>query len=308
MKTVDAVTGAFGNTGREIARRLLARGRGVRNFTGHPKRAHALGDGVESFPFSFDDRPRLVETLRGVDTLYNTYWVRFDHGDQTYERAVSDLFALVDAAAEAGVRRMVHVSITNPSEDSPFRYFKGKARVERHIRESGLAHSILRPAVLFGASAILVNNIAWLLRRFPVFAIPGDGRYRLRPIHVEDLADLAVAEASAEESRVLDAVGPEEFAYEDLVRMIAKTLGLRRAFVKLPRGALVAAAGVLGPLVGDVLLTPEEVDGLMADLLHSDAPSTGRRSLTGWIESERDGLGVRYLSELKLHFASGETA
>src|SRR5512138_3082959 len=188
---VHAVTGAFGYSGRHLAALLLARGARVRNLTGHPGRPDPFGGAVEVAPLPFDDPAALRRALDGVAVLYNTYWVRFAHGDATHARAVANSRALFRAAADAGVARIVHVSITNPSPDSRLPYFSGKAEVERTLAETGIPHTILRPAVFFGGRDVLVNNVAWLLRRFPVFGIPR-GAYGLRPIHVEDFARLAV--------------------------------------------------------------------------------------------------------------------
>ena len=120
--------------------------------------------------------------------LYNTYWVRFNYGSFSHAAAVENTLALFAAARQAGVGRVVHLSIANPSEDSPLEYFRCKARLERALRESGLSYAILRPTVLFGGQDILINNIAWMLRRLPVLGVFGDGRYRLQPIYVDDLA------------------------------------------------------------------------------------------------------------------------
>jgi NADH dehydrogenase len=105
----------------------------VKTLTGHPDRPNPFGDRVSVASFHFEDPRKLAGHLRGTTTLYNTYWVRFPHGDITFERAVANSQTLIGAAREAGVRRIVHVSITNPSKDSPFEYFRGKARVEEMI-------------------------------------------------------------------------------------------------------------------------------------------------------------------------------
>ena len=157
---IDVVTGAFSYTGKYIARRLLANGKTVRTITGHPNRENPFGGRVQALPLDFDRPRELAESLKGATTLYNTYWVRFPRRDVTYQRAVENTGTLVKAAVEAGVRRIVHVSITNASEDSPFPYFTGKGRVERVIAGSGLSYAILRPTVIFGAEDVLVNNIA----------------------------------------------------------------------------------------------------------------------------------------------------
>ena len=193
MPEVDVVTGAFGYTGKYITGRLLESGRGVKTLTGHPDRPNPFGDRVNVASFHFKDPRRLAEHLRGATTLYNTYWVRFPRGDVTFDRAVANSETLIRAASDAGVRRVVHVSITNPSKDSPFDYFRGKARVEEMIRDSGLSFSIVRPTVIFGREDILINNIAYILRRLPVFGIPGSGSYRLRPVAVEDVAEICVS-------------------------------------------------------------------------------------------------------------------
>ncbi len=192
-----AVTGAFGYSGSYIARRLLAAGESVVTLTNTPRKAESPD--IPAYPLAFDDG--LVEALAGVDVLYNTYWVRFNHANFNHQQAVINSRRLFDAAKRAGVQRIVHVSITNPSADSRLDYFSGKAQVEQALIDTGVAHAILRPAVLFGGSDILINNIAWLLRTLPIFGIFGDGSYRLQPIHVDDLAALAVDQGRRREER-----------------------------------------------------------------------------------------------------------
>jgi NADH dehydrogenase len=202
------------------------------------------------------------------------------------------------AAAAARVERIVHVSITNPSIDSPFEYFRGKAEIESALVESGIEHSILRPAVLFGDEDILVNNIAWALRRLPVFGVFGDGGYGLQPIHVDDLADLAVAAGARTGHEVVQAIGPETFTYRELVREIAEALGLRRAIVGVPPRVGYAMGWCIGRMVGDVMITWEEVGGLMAGLLAVDAPPAGTTRLSEWARTHRGRLGRAYANEL----------
>src|SRR5687767_10955832 len=202
--SVHVVTGAFGYSGRYITARLLAEGRTVRTLTNSPNRPNTFGSRVEVRPLSFDDPGKLTESLRGADVLYNTYWVRFNQPGFTHAEAVTNTRRLFDAAKRAGVRRVVHVSITNPSEDSPLEYFRGKAELERSLVESALSNAILRPAVLFGGEDILINNIAWALRRFPVFAVFGSGDYKLQPIHVDDFAAIAVEQGRSGANTLVD--------------------------------------------------------------------------------------------------------
>src|SRR6266853_3863445 len=227
----DVVTGAFSYTGKYVTRRLLNAGRRVRTLTGHPERANMFGGQVEIAPLNFEDRANLVQSLRGASVLYNSYWVRFSHGRATFDEAIAHSRVLIQAAKEAGVRRIVHLSIANPSIDSHLPYYSGKAHVERAIVASGLCYTILRPTVMVGVEDILINNIAWFARHFPVFAIPGSGQYQIQPIFVEDIAKVSVDAGRKKDNLVLDAVGPEVFTFEDLVRLIADGVGSKARLI-----------------------------------------------------------------------------
>ena len=230
--------------------------------------------------------------------LYNSYWVRFNHRMFTHAQAVENTLALFEAARRAGVRRVVHVSITNPSEDSPLEYFSGKARLEQALQKSGLSYAILRPTVLFGREDILINNIAWALRRFPFFAVFGDGAYRLQPIHVDDLADLAVAQATQAANVVINAIGPETFTYRELVKAIGEAIERPRPLVNVPPGIGYLLGKLVGWFMRDTFITREEIRGLMNELLHVDTPPTGKTPLTAWMKKNAATLGLRYASEL----------
>lgn len=298
----DVVTGAFGDTGKYIARRLLGAGRHVRTLTGHPKREHEFGDRVEVAPLDFGNPAALADALRGAGALYNTYWVRFPHGHATFDEAVANSRVLIQAARDAGVAKIVHLSIANPSLDSRLPYYSGKAQVEHAILDSGISYAILRPTVIFGPEDILINNIAWFTRRFPVFAIPGDGRYELQPIFVEDLADIAVHEGHNTDDRILDAVGPQTFSFEGLLRQIAHAVGANPRFLHMSPSAALRMLRLVGAALGDVILTAEEIDGLMANLLVSKCPPAGRTRFSAWLAQNAGALGRRYSSELQRHY------
>ncbi len=295
---LNIVTGAFGFTGRYIAEKLLTMGERVRTLTNHPRARMPF----EAAPLDFQDPQGLASSMAGATVLYNTYWVRFAYGDVGHAKAVENTRRLIRAAEEAGVKRIVHVSITNPSRDSSLPYFEGKAEVEDAIRSSSLAYAILRPAVVFGKEDILINNIAWFLRRFPFFAIPGKGDYKLQPIFVEDLADLAVAAGHGTENVVMDAVGPEIYQYDDLVQLIRESVRSRSRIVRISPAVVCAASRVLGWLVHDVVLTKDEVSGLMANLLVSKEAPTGKTSLRSWLRENAQTIGTNYASELARHY------
>ena len=276
---------------REVHRRPAAGGRADGRHAdqldppGEPLRRR-----IEAFPLDFDRPELLVEHLRGVSVLYNTYWVRFNHRRFKHADAVRNSLTLFDAAKRAGVERVVHVSITNPSPDSPLEYFRGKAQLEKALIESGMSYAILRPAVLFGKEDILIDNIAWTLRHLPAFGVFGDGRYRLRPIHVNDLAALAVQQGQGRENVIVNAIGPEAFAYRDLAAKIGELIGSPRPVVSVPRWLGYAVSRILGMLVRDVVITKDEIEGLTAGLLYVDAPPTGTTVLTEWVKEHADTL------------------
>ena len=298
QENIHAVTGAFGYSGKYIAERLLAEGKTVITLTNSLQRENPFGDRLGVVPFNFDKPEKLAESLHGVSVLYNTYWVRFNHAAFTHSDAVKNTMILFEAAKAAGVERVVHVSITNPSEDSPLEYFSGKARLERALAESGLSHAILRPTVLFGKEDILVNNIAWVLRHLPVFGVFGDGQYKLQPIYVDDLAELAVEQGRERKNIVIDAIGPETFTYRELATVVGEIIGKKRPILSVPPALGYVAGWVIGKLVGDVMITQEEIAGLMANLLYVDAPPAGSTKLTDWAKERASSLGLHYTSEL----------
>jgi uncharacterized protein YbjT (DUF2867 family) len=295
----QVVTGAFGYSGKYLTRRLLAEGVQVRTLTNSPERANPFEGKVDAYPYNFDRPEAMVESLRGAEVLYNTYWVRFNHRTFQHETAVHNAEAMFAAAKEAGVKRIVHISITNPDENSPFEYFSGKARMEKALIATGIPYAILRPAILFGKEDILINNIAWTLRHLPVFGLFGDGSYRVQPIYVDDLAFLMLEQGKSSENVTLDAIGPETFTFRGLVNSIGEIIGHSRPLVGLPPSLAYAAGRSLGILMRDVMITWQEVGGLMADLLYVDSPPLGTTRLTGWAQENRDSLGIHYSSELK---------
>lgn len=300
---LNVVTGAFGYTGKYITRLLLSRGKRVLSLTGHTNRPNPFGDQVCVAPFDFDNPEKLAGSLAGATTLYNTYWVRFPHGHVDYEKAVQNTLTLFEAAKKAGVHRIVHVSIANASADSSLPYFKGKGQLERAIINSGLSYAIIRPTVIFGKEDILINNIAWLLRHFPLFVVPGSGNYKMQPIYVEDLARIAVNAGEQEENAIIDAIGPETYTFEELVWLIGSTVGSKATIVHLSPKLALFFSSLIGRLIGDVVLTKDEVEGLMANLLATDSSSIASTYPSEWLRLNARTVGAKYASEIKRHYA-----
>jgi NADH dehydrogenase len=297
---LDVVTGAFSYTGRHIAEALLARGRSVRTLTRRPDPAHPLADRVGVAPLAFDDS--LGGSLRDADTLYNTYWVRFERGETTFERAIQNTTALFQAAKRAGVRRIVHISVANSDERSPFPYFRGKAKTERALYETGVSHAIVRPTLVFGPDDILVNNIAWGLRHVPLFLIAGDGRYEVQPVSVRDTASICVEAGARDDDMALDVAGPERWSFEELVRLIARAVRGRARIRHASPAVALGVGRVAGLALRDVLVTRDELDALIAGLLVSHQPPLGTERFDTWVADNAHLLGRRYTSELARNF------
>lgn len=299
---LNIVTGAFGYTGKYITRELISRGKKVLTLTGHPDRPNPFGNKVTAAPFNFNKPDELMRCMQGATTLYNTYWVRFAYGRVTYDKAIKNTILLINAAKKAGIDKIVHISITNASESSPLPYFKGKGVLERTIIESGLSYAIIRPTVIFSREDILINNIAWLLRRCPIFVVPGTGDYKLQPIFVEDIAKIAVEAANYKENTIIDAVGPEIYSFNELVQLIKQSIKSKAKIVHLKSNLAYNLSKLIGYLVRDVILTQEEVEGLMANLLLSRQTPTGETSFKYWFEQNCNSIGIKYASELRRHY------
>jgi uncharacterized protein YbjT (DUF2867 family) len=257
---------------------------------------------MTSVDFNFDDPVALTKSLEGVSTLYNTYWIRFQSREMTFDKAIANSKTLIHAAEEAGVARIVHISITNPSLSSPLPYYHGKAVVEEVIQDSRLTYAILRPNVLFGDQGILINNIAWFLRHTPVFGVPGSGEYQMQPVFVEDLAHLAVTHGQTYDNLILDAVGPEIYTFNDLLRLIAATVTSSTRIIHLPAKIALLATWALGKALHDVIMTPDEAEGLQSNLLVSSNPPTCKARLSEWLEANSEWIGMKYFSEMQKHF------
>ena len=300
MATVDVVTGAFSYTGSFIARRLLAAGHEVRTLTNNPTPPSDLSGKVAASPLDFDDADGLVRFMRGADTLYNTYWIHSNYGADAFAGAVRRSQRLFVAARAAGIRRLVHISIANPTA-SGHPYYASKAALEEALQSTGLSYGIVRPTLVYGEGDVLINNIAWVLRHFPIFAIPGDGAYRLQPVHVDDVAAIAVAAGLTRDNLTVDAAGPDILRFDELVRMLRQAVKSRAVLLKTAPALALAGARAAGFIAGDAILTREQLDDLRAELLISHEPARGVIRFTEWLPRQQAFLGLRYASAKTRH-------
>jgi NADH dehydrogenase len=240
--------------------------------------------------------------MEGAGTLYNTYWVRLARGQTSYGEAVRNSRLLFNSAKRAGVQRIVHVSITKADQAPYLPYFAGKAEVEASLKESSVSYAVVRPTVVFGREDVLINNIAWLLRRIPIFVIAGSGDYRLRPVHVDDVARICVDAARSTEDFTIDAVGPEVMTFQEMVRQIRSAVNSRSIILDSPDWVLLTTARFLGFMLEDELMSAEELRGLKDELVATDGPPTGDISFLRWIHENRETLGRSYVSEMKRNY------
>lgn len=293
------VTGAFGYTGKYIAHRLLNKNITVKTLTNSANRKNDFQNKIIVSPFHFDNLNKLTDELEGASVLYNTYWVRFNHKTFHHSEAVDNTLKLFEAAKKAGIKRIVHTSIMKPDKNSDLEYYSGKGILEEALINSGLSYAILRPGVIFGQEDILINNIAWMIRKFPIFGVFGDGEYRLQPVFVEDYADLAVEQGEKSENIIIDANGPETFTYRELVKIISKIiLGKERKVFSMNDEIGYWLSKIVGTIKGDFLITREEIKGLKRDLLYTDSPAAGKTKLTDWLEENKNTVGKDYASEI----------
>ncbi len=295
---MNVVTGVFSFTGRYIAERLLAEGEPVKTLSRKPDPGHPLSDRVSFGPLQFDE-DELTKELRGAETLFNTYWIRFPRGDVTWDTVLENTRVILRAARAAGVRRVVQFSVTNAAESSRYAYFRYKALAEREVRSSGISHAIVRPTLISGPEDILVNNVAWALRRFPCFLVPSSGDYRVQPVFAADVAAISVAAARETESFVIQAAGPDEYTFSELVTAVRQAIGSRCRLVACPPRIVLTLSGAVGRLRGDTLITREELGALSDSLLTSDTPTQGKRRFGDWLGECSDVLGRGFASELE---------
>ena len=296
------VTGAFSFTGSYVARLLIDRGVTVRTLTRHPDSRNDFGGRVEAAPLDFSDPEGLSRSMQGAGVLYNTYWIRFARGQSTFDQAVENIKTLLRAAEAAGVERVVHFSVSNASLESPSPYIRGKAQVEKAIEALGVSCAIIRPTLIFGAGDLLINNMAWALRRFPFYPVFGDGEYRVQPVYAGDVAAQAVQAGARGDSSTTDSAGPETFTYNELIRLVAFSVGRRARLLHTSPPVGLALTSLVGLMVRDTVLIRDEVDELMSDQFISAAEPTGTTKLSDWLQHNSDGLGRRYLSELRRNF------
>ncbi len=298
------ITGAFSYTGSAVARQLVERGWTVHTLT---NRARPPGtEHITTAPFRFEES-HLRKELADADAFINTYWIRLPWKGQTFETAVERSKMLFQVAKEVNVPRVVHVSVSNAADGRNLGYYRGKADVEEALRESGLSYGIVRPTLIVGPSDVLTNNIAWFLRHFPFFPIPGGGDYRLQPVTLEDTARIILDAVEKSTNVEMDAAGKAVMTFREYVRLLARACGVRRPVFGAPAWIAFAALRVMDFILGDITLTKEELLGLEQELLLSHESPRGGESVEEWLMANGESLGKDYINDIHRHFGKGSS-
>lgn len=304
---INLVTGAFSYSGKYIADELLKYDHKIKTLTGHPDEESINFDKIDIFPYNFENYSELVTSLTGVTTFINTYWIRFPQKDITWDDVVSNSKILFDACKEAGVKKIIHLSVTNPSLNSPYPYFKGKAEVEDYLTSLDISYTIIRPALTFEDGDILLNNIAWLLRRSPLFGIFGDGKFMIQPISQLDLSKVVVSHIydGKDTREIIDAIGPETHEFQDIIKMLNSATNSKTLILKFP-GVLYWIPYLFSKIVGffmkDTLLTRNEIGALKDNLLLTNSLPVADTSFKDWVSKNGDKLGSEYAHEINRHY------
>lgn len=306
----NLITGAFSFSGRYIAEELLKLGEHVETLTGHPNPKNPHYDQIIVKPYNFDDFDALIESFRGIDTFYNSYWIRFPYKGMNWKKAIENCNKLFKACKIAGVKKIVHISVTNCTVDSPYSYFRGKALVEELLKKCGVPYTILRVAWFYEDGDILVNDVAWLLRHLPVFGLFEYGTYKLQPISAKSLAKLAVesryqGEKTINQNKIINAIGPETYTWKEFVLAINKTMGSKTLIVPFPgfTGIVpIIASTILGMALHDRLLTLEEIKSLEDNLCLTTDQPVGKRSFKKWLRRNSKLIGLEWHNEVKRHY------
>ncbi|MFQ5859985.1 MAG: complex I NDUFA9 subunit family protein [Dehalococcoidia bacterium] len=236
MATV-LVTGATGFVGRHVVPALASAGWNVRALA-HRGRERVLGaQAVDIRHGDVTDAASLRDAVSGVDAVVHLVAVIRERRESTF-RGINHLGTkrVVEAATDVGVQHFLQMSAIGARDDPAYPYLCTKWQGEQEVIRSGLPYTILRPSIQFGEGDEFFNMLAGVVRAFPVVPVPGSGRTRYQPIAVEDVARcVALALGNeAHQGKTLELGGSQQYTYNHLLNLIAKTLQLKRVKMHIP--------------------------------------------------------------------------
>ncbi len=217
---------------------------------------------IESFQGSINDKDAMKRCFEGCSGVYHLVGIIAETRTSTFQRTVAEgTRALVDAAKEAGVKKIFYLSALGTSEDAETEYFRTKHEAERAVIESGLDYTIFRPSVVYGVRDKSLNMIASMVRHSPIIPVIGDGKYRMQPVYVEELAAI-MAHASrldVTDGKIYEVGGPEQLTYMEILDIIKRVLGRKRLTVHIPVSWVNAAAAVMEKIFKPAPVTRDQI-------------------------------------------------
>ncbi len=232
------VTGSTGFLGRRVVEALADRGKDVRCLVRSPGAEAVLDlNKVDVHYGSVNDPASLRSAFYDLEAVVHLVAVIRERGENSFYRVnVQGLRNVLRAAYAAGAKRFIHVSAIGVQQTPRLRYLYSKWQAEQLMPRSGMSYTVLRPSLLFGEGDEFLNSLAGLVKAFPVVPVIGTGRNQFQPIAVSDAAR-CIAEALDSyklNNRTVEIGGPDRLTYNQIVDIVAKTIGARRLKLHAP--------------------------------------------------------------------------
>ena len=263
------VTGSSGFLGRNVVKALRTRGESVRCLVRSPSRARVVTDyGVELAYGDVLDPASLKDAMRGVDAVVHLVAIIRERGRNTFDRVNRQgTETVVQVARDEGVRHLVHVSAIGVQENQAYPYLYSKWLGEQEVIRGGVAYTIIRPSILFGPGDEFINTLAGVVKSFPVAPVAGDGRVRFQPISVEEVGGIVSLVAGNHRfgGRIIEVGGPDHLTYNEILDIIARTLGVRRIKVHLPVPLMKTMTRVMEAVLPNPPATTSQLEMLSLD-------------------------------------------
>jgi uncharacterized protein YbjT (DUF2867 family) len=265
------VFGGTGFVGRRVVRHLSDSTATVCIASRHPARAEA--DNVEQIVADAHDERSVEAAVAGADGVVNAISLYVEHGGDTFHSVHVEAAArIARVARRAGIKRFVHLSGIGADAASPSPYIRNRGEGEAAVQAAFPGAVVIRPAVMFAPDDAFLTTILGLLRTLPAYPLFGDGRTRLQPVYVDDVA-AAIAQILRQTQRpypIYELAGPRVYSYEELLRIIAGAAGLRPVLVRIPFAFWNAVAG-LAEILPHPPLTRNQLELMQIDTTASDS-------------------------------------
>ena len=275
MGDVVTVFGGTGFLGRRVVRHLRDKGFSVRIASRHPSSSRDDDPHVRLIGADIRERRSVETAVVGAFGVVNAVSLYVERGTDTFQALhVAAAERVAEQARKAGVERLIQISGIGADAASHSPYIRARGQGEQAVRQAGAGAVIVRPAVMFGPDDAFLNTLVQLLRWLPVYPMFGRGETRLQPVNVEDVGE-AVArlmQRTGRQAITVECGGPRVYAYEELLRTIARAANVKRVLVPVPFAAWHALAWVAEMLPG-APITRNQVELMAIDTVASaDVP------------------------------------